>query len=123
MIQRWKAWTHKWGEILLQRFDAWFTSGKGVYQTLFVCLVICVVEVVWPQLDPHYFYLLAILTVYSAVTQPALAQAGAVTSEEIRALTKQLHELTEAIFVEVSEEGEILEDVHDLLKLAQKKDA
>lgn len=123
MIQRWKAWTHKWGEVLLQRFDAWFTSGKGVYQTLFVCLVICVVEVVWPQLDPHYFYLLAILTVYSAVTQPALAQAGAVTSEEIRALTKQLHELTEAIFVEVSEEGEILEDVHDLLKLAQKKDA
>ena len=116
MIQRWKNWTHKWGDKLLVRFDRWFSSGAGVWQTLVVCLAICVVEVFWPSLDPHYFYLLAILTVYSAITQPALAQSGAATAEEIRKIALDIKRIAEQQSIELEEEGEVLDDVRQILK-------
>ena len=112
MIQRWKDFTHKWGDKLLVRFDRWFTSGAGVWQTLFVCIAICIVELGWPDLDPHYFYLLAILTIYSAVTQPALAQAGAVTTEQIRIMEERQAK-------EIIEIGQVLDDIHAILKKLQ----
>ena len=112
MIQRWKDFTHKWGEKLLFRFDRWFTSGAGVWQTLFVCIAICIVELGWPDLDPHYFYLLAVLTIYSAVTQPALAQAGAVTTEQIRIMEERQAK-------EIIEIGQVLDDIHAILRQLQ----
>ena len=123
MVRRWKAWTKRWGQVLLARFDKWFTSGAGVWQTLAVCMAIVFVEIVWPSLDPHYFYLLAILTVYSAITQPALAQAGAVTSEEIRKIALDLKAIIESQAIELREEGEVLDDVRDLLKIGQSNKA
>jgi len=116
MIQRWKNFTHKWGDKLLVRFDRWFTSGAGVWQTLFVCIAICIVELAWPNLDPHYFYLLAILTIYSAITQPALAQAGAVTAEEIRSIALDIKRIAENQAIELEEEAEVLDDVRTILK-------
>jgi hypothetical protein len=110
MTARWKALTHKWGDRLLARFDAWFTSGAGVWQTLFVCAAIVAVELIWPNLDPHWFWLLVFLTVYSAVTQPALAQAGASTIAKIEEFERRQAE-------EMAETAEILADVKKMLEL------
>ena len=116
MIDKWKRYTAKQGAKALTRFDAWFTSGRCVWQTLGVCVVIVIVEVAWPSLDPHWFWLLVLLTVYSAVTQPALAQATAVQSKELQVLIAEIKKLAETQAVELEEEGEILDDVRTILK-------
>jgi hypothetical protein len=111
-----KRQKQKWSDRLLYRFDKWFSSGAGVWQTLVACIVIVVVEIVWPSLDPHWFWLLVFLTVYSAVTQPALAQSGAATAAEIRKLALEIKKIAEAQKQELEEDGEILEDVRHILK-------
>lgn len=74
---------------MLERFNRWFTSAAGVWQTCAVTLVIVVLERVFPHADPHGFWLLYILTVYSGVTQSALAYAGAQSADKLdRALAK-----------------------------------
>jgi hypothetical protein len=57
----------------LRRFGKWFASPFGIYETIIVCLSAVALELVKPTVDPHMFWLLVILTVYSAVTQPILA--------------------------------------------------
>ena len=57
-------------------FTDWFGSGSGVWQTTIVVLAITGFECFNRALDPHAFILMAALTVYSAITQPALAHAG-----------------------------------------------
>lgn len=97
----------------LYAFDKWFTSSNGVWQTLGVCLLIVAVELGFPSIDPHFFWLLMILTVYSAITQPALAQAGAATSESLRLMEEKQNE-------ELAELAEILDDVKELLEEVQE---
>jgi hypothetical protein len=109
LIKRWKEWTAKWGDRLLTHFDKWFTSGAGVWQTLIVCSAIVIIEIIWPTLDPHGFVILYALTVYSAVTQPALAHAGAETSEQIRVLEERQN-------LEIAEIHRGLGELHALVK-------
>lgn len=77
----------------LQSFDEWFSSERGVYQTLLITLLICVAELLFPHLDPHGFWLLYWLTVYSAVTQPALANTGRHQIDRLEKLIDQVAEL------------------------------
>lgn len=60
----------------LARFNRWFCSEGGVYQTFIVVLAVVIFELADRGVDPHAFILMAVLTVYSAVTQPALAYAA-----------------------------------------------
>lgn len=69
----------------LRRFNVWFTSQGGVYQTFLITILIVVFERVFPHLDPHGFWLLYWLTVYSAVTQPALAYSTATDADTTNA--------------------------------------
>jgi len=66
---------------LLDKFNRWFASANGVWHTLGFCAVIVAAEYIWPGMDPHGFWLLFWLTVYSAVTQPALAYVGRQSGE------------------------------------------
>ena len=66
-----------WHHRALARFTEWFGSGGGVWQTLVVTTALLLLELVFPNVDKHSFWLLLILTLYSGVTQPALAHAGA----------------------------------------------
>jgi hypothetical protein len=66
-----------WHHRALARFTKWFGSGGGVWQTLVVTTALLLLELVFPNVDKHSFWLLLILTLYSGVTQPALAHAGA----------------------------------------------
>lgn len=68
----------------IERFAAWFQSAAGVWQTTAITLGVVALEFLDPRLDPHGFWLLYWLTVYSAVTQPALAYVGAVAAQEAR---------------------------------------
>ena len=109
MIDRWRNWTTRLGAILLARFDKWFVSGGAVWQTLGVCVLIVIVEIAWPTLDPHWFWLLVLLTVYSAITQPALAQATSVQTEQLRLIEERQNK-------ELGELNELLTDVHEILR-------
>jgi hypothetical protein len=60
-------------ERLLGAFNRWFASAAGVLQTFLMVTAIVVWERFYPHADEHGFWLLYWLTVYSAVTQPALA--------------------------------------------------
>ena len=113
MFDRWQNWTAKQGNRLLIRFDAWFSSGRGVYQTLIVCLIIIVVEEVWPTLDPHWYWLLVLLTVYSAITQPALAQSGAATMSELRRIEEKQN-------ADLAEHKAMLKEMHEIVKELKK---
>lgn len=75
---------------LLDRFGDWFASDAGTVQTLLACLGIVAVELAFPRIDPHGFWLLYGLTVYSAVTQPALARSGRVAGERLQALADRI---------------------------------
>lgn len=87
---------------LLDAFNNWFVSDSGVWQTLGACLAVVAVEFSDPKLDPHAFLLMAVLTVYSAITQPALARAGRVSGDQ------QQQMLTRIQYVE-SQNAELLE--------------
>lgn len=70
----------------LEAFNRWFTSAAGVYQTLAAVVVIVVLEQFHVVNDHNGFWLLYWLTVYSAITQPALAyvaRQGGVSEEKI----------------------------------------
>lgn len=68
----------------LSRFTHWFDSQGGVYQTFFITMGIVVFEAMFPRIDTHGFYLLYWLTVYSAITQPALAHSGKIAALLLR---------------------------------------
>lgn len=57
----------------LGKFADWFASVAGIIQTSVFVAVVLVVEWFRPSLDPHGFWLLFWLTVYSGITQPVLA--------------------------------------------------
>jgi hypothetical protein len=67
----------------LWRFAEWFSDSGGVWQTFVLCLVIVALESLHVIPDEHGFWLLYWLTVYSAVTQPALAYSGRLSSNRI----------------------------------------
>lgn len=67
---------------LVGAFGRWFGSPAGVSETLGVVICLVVAEYVWPHLDPQMFVLLVWLTIYSAVTQPALAAASTAATEQ-----------------------------------------
>ena len=96
-------------------FDEWFSSPACVWQTLVVCLIVCIVEVAWPNLDPHFFFLLMVLTVYSAITQPALAQSNAAQAERLETIINRQADIIDMMHQELEETTEILDDVRELV--------
>ncbi len=70
-------------------FSEWFQSAAGVWQTALVVGFIVIIEGVFPHLDPNGFWLLYWLTVYSAVTQPALAYINGISATESKKLAEQ----------------------------------
>jgi hypothetical protein len=71
---------------VLLAFNQWFGSRPGVWQTLLVVGTFVVLERLFPRIDPSMFALMAWLTIYSAVTQPALALAGRLSAERLERL-------------------------------------
>lgn len=82
---------------MLERFNRWFTSAAGVWQTGVCILAFVIVEASDRHLDPHGFWLLYALTVYSGVTQPALAYAGKVAGDRLEALEATLEAHVERV--------------------------
>lgn len=88
---------------LLNRFTRWFCSKGGVWQTTGATLAVVAVEVSDRALDPHAFVLMAVLTVYSAITQPALAYSGqtsAARTEELLATVERQEQMILALLDE-----------------------
>lgn len=87
------------GTRILERFNSWFTSAAGVYQTTFVVLGVSVLEFVFRDLDPHAFLLMAVLTVYSGITQPLLAYVSAKSSKSTDRILDRIEEMMADEFV------------------------
>ncbi len=86
----------------LSAFDDWFCSAAGVWQTAVIVVGIVIAERIFPHLDPGMFALMVWLTIYSGVTQPALAHTGRESAERLEELARQIERLLER------EEGEIV---------------
>lgn len=87
-----------WHGRLLASFTEWFGSGPGVWQTAVLTVGVVVADFIAVQFfhrqpDPHLFYIMAVLTIYSAITQPALAHAGAVAQKLLMKILGVIHEL------------------------------
>ena len=74
---------------MLQAFARWFRSPAGIFHTLFLVASVVVYEAFFPQADPHGFWLLYWLTVYSAVTQPILAYVADASGQQELELIKE----------------------------------
>jgi hypothetical protein len=77
----------------LDRFNVWFSSAAGVVQTAIVALGLAAYEIADRSFDPHGFWLLWALTVYSAVTQPALAYSGVTASRKLDVTIRRIEAL------------------------------
>jgi hypothetical protein len=80
---------------LLEWFARWFASAAGVWQTFLLTIAICVAEFIWPNLDPNHFAVLFWLTVYSGVTQPALAYVSSQADGRTEAILGHLEHMCE----------------------------
>lgn len=80
---------HRWLKSIedraLARFNQWFISEGGVYQTFLAVMAVVVLEVADRGIDPHAFVLMAVLTVYSGITQPMLAYANNEEAKKLQA--------------------------------------
>lgn len=74
-------------------FGRWFASTGCVWQTTAACLALVAAEARWPSIDPHFFYLLLALTIYSAVTQPVLAYVGMLGAQKTDEVLARLTQL------------------------------
>jgi hypothetical protein len=111
----------KWSDAALAWFEDWFTSGPGVWQTFGVTVGVVLVEFFFPKLDANGFLLLYWLTVYSAITQPALAYSGARSSKKMDDMLQRIAAIEAAQSATVSEDYQVDMRTLELLKrLAQK---
>lgn len=78
-----------------ERFNRWFTSRGGVYQTMVVVVALVALEATGIIHDPHGFWILYWLTVYSAVTQPALAAGARVNEAKLETVLHRLNQADE----------------------------
>lgn len=78
---------------ILEAFSRWFASAAGVWQTFLVTLGVVFVEFAYPDLDPNHFGVLFWLTVYSGVTQPALAYVAVQADNKMDKVLRHIEEL------------------------------
>ena len=71
-------------------FNRWFASGAGVWQTFTISVVVTVVELVFPHLDPNGFRWLYLCTVWSFFTQNALAYSSSRDAAQVVDALKQI---------------------------------
>lgn len=76
-------------------FNRWFTSRGGVFQTFLICVLLVFLEAFHVLPDPNGFWLLYYLTVYSAITQPALAASAAANEDRLEQLLHKLRQSDE----------------------------
>jgi hypothetical protein len=74
----------------LDAFNAWFMSAAGVLQTAILTLLLAFFDASGLDHDHSGYWLLWALTVYSAITQPALAYSGAVNARKTDALLERM---------------------------------
>lgn len=103
----------------VERFSEWFESSTAVWQTLAVCFAIVIVEFADPGLDPHFFWVLFWLTVYSAVTQPALAYAARRAAELVRQVLAAIHALVAQILALVEEVRRLVDEIRSLAERSE----
>lgn len=99
----------------LLSFTLWFCSRGGVWQTALLVVTIAIAELVDPSLDPHGFWLLWALTVYSAITQPALAFAGALSAAKLEEAVGRIAALEEAVEALEERNGAMLAAIAEAL--------
>lgn len=90
-------------DLLLLKFTTWFSSSMGVYQTFIFVTIWYLIEIIFPKVDPNSFTFLAILTYYSAITQPALAYVGKRSSEDADVVLERIAQFEERILLEIEQ--------------------
>ena len=113
-------WPERWNQRVLVAFDHWFSSSKGVYQTLLITVAIIVAEKIWPHSDPNGFLLLYWLTVYSAVTQPALAHSNREQAEKLAEIEQNHAQTLSKLEKLEGDHYQLLSEVHRVIVLERE---
>jgi hypothetical protein len=82
-------------ERILRAFARWFASGAGVWQTFLVTVAVVIAEFACPDMDPSGFWLLFWFTIYSGITQPALAYVSQQADLESNSILLNIKHLDE----------------------------
>lgn len=116
---RWHMWSPPFAHRAIERFSEWFESPACVWQTLVACFAIFAAERAFPNVDRNNFGYLLALTVYSSVTQPALAHSAAranqLNAQVLRNQETQMRAIL-AVLAKLEQQGE---ETHELLEEIQ----
>lgn len=97
---------------LLNLFADWFASRGGVIQTAVVVLAWTLAACAWSGLDPNLFRTMAVLTVYSAVTQPVLGYCNKRVAEKADRDVTHLQAGEDAILANIAV---LAKDTHEMV--------
>lgn len=92
---------------ILSAFGDWFASGGGVWETAVVMLGLTSYYLVRGALG-HAIFFLAILTVYSGITQPILALVARAAGKKTDEALAKLMEVEERLATLEEEHGRLL---------------
>lgn len=81
--------------VALERFNSWFCSAAGVLQTAALTLLLAGFDATGLDHDHSGYWLLWGLTVYSAITQPALAYSASVSASRLEEALSRMANLEE----------------------------
>lgn len=93
----------------LTAFTKWFSGPACFWQTSLIVGGIAIVELIYPSIDPHGFWLLWALTLFSAWTQPALAYGNATSAQQLDKTLEHLEIMMAKVEV-LTERAETLEE-------------
>lgn len=89
------------GTRILEAFNRWFTSAAGVWHTFILVGIVVILEQTKVLNDHNGFWLLYWLTVYSAITQPALAYVARQGGDREDVILRHLEALVEHVIEDV----------------------
>lgn len=85
----------------LNAFTRWFSGPSCFWQTTVLLLFIASAELTDPRIDPHGFWLLWALTLFSAWTQPALAFSNEVAAKQMEEVLERLERMEQQMLTDL----------------------
>jgi uncharacterized membrane protein len=124
---KWLFTTSKKEERWAERFSEWFGSVAGLKQQVVPIFIWIAIALIDPNFDHQLILLMAILTVYSAVTQPVLMMGSnrplkmlqqllknnIDTLEAIKGMVEQLEKLEKQNAAKIEQMADDLEEIQE----------
>ena len=110
----WLVRPYRFDEKWINKFSDWFGGSVGFKQQTFV-MALWVEGVMQGWIaDPHMLFIVAVLTIYSAITQPMLARAGTRTTRMLMEQNEHIRQLQEVNLHQTRAMLDVVTRLHEL---------